>query len=313
MPASHQPSVIEPFLAHLPREVRDRLDREEALAEPLAQALETARAAWPEIEVSAPDFAAYLAERYVAQGTDLGDPRATLGAMHVADLYLACGCCRGDVAALVAFERRYAGDLDAAVLRLGVPRDTADEVKQRLHQQLLVCEEGREKALTKYSGRGRLAGWLRVSVTRLALRQLKQHRREVAAGDDLLEELPVRADDPELAYLKDLYRGEFKTSLERAMASLTPRQRNLLRHQLVDHLSIDEIGALYGVHRATAARWLEAARQAVVAQIKLGMMERLKIHGEEYESIMRLIQSGVDLSISRNLGGQSDLEPEEES
>ncbi len=96
------------------------------------------------------------------------------------------------------------------------------------------------------------------------------------------------------------------------MASLTPRQRNLLRHQLVDHLSIDEIGALYQVHRATAARWLEAARQAVVEQIKLAMMARLRIHGEEYESILRLIHSAVDLSISRHLEVRSEQEPGED-
>ena len=40
------------------------------------------------------------------------------------------------------------------------------------------------------------------------------------------------------------------------------------------------------------------------------MMERLKIQGDEYESIMRLIHSQVDLSISRYLVTRGDPEPD---
>jgi DNA-directed RNA polymerase specialized sigma24 family protein len=38
-----------------------------------------------------------------------------------------------------------------------------------------------------------------------------------------------------------------------AMDAMPPLERAVLRYQVVDGLSIDEIGALYDVHRATAA------------------------------------------------------------
>ena len=40
-----------------------------------------------------------------------------------------------------------------------------------------------------------------------------------------------------------------------AFAALESRERNLLRYALGDGLSVDAIGTLYRVHRATAARW----------------------------------------------------------
>jgi hypothetical protein len=41
--------------------------------------------------------------------------------------------------------------------------------------------------------------------------------------------------------------------------TLSRRDRNLLRYQYFDHLTVDDIGALHRVHRATAARGVARA------------------------------------------------------
>jgi RNA polymerase sigma-70 factor (ECF subfamily) len=88
------------------------------LTEPLDTALELARAAWPALEVPPEEFARYLEARL--------DPEAdVLARLHVADLYLACACVRGQPAAIAAFVERHLGDVPAQLGRLRLRPDLA--------------------------------------------------------------------------------------------------------------------------------------------------------------------------------------------
>ncbi len=75
----------------------------------------------------------------------------------------------------------------------------------------------------------------------------------------------------------------------------------LLRQRSVDDLSIDQIGALHGVHRATAARWLERARVELALATERALQRRLSASAEDVRSLMRLIASRMDASIHRLL------------
>jgi len=112
-----------------------------------------------------------------------------------------------------------------------------------------------------------------------------------------------------LAELKAEYRTEFATALREAIGELSAEDRTLLRQQIVDELSIDEIGAAFGVHRATAARWLQRARGALVTHTRGRLAARLKVSVEEVDSVIRLVQSQLDASVIRYL--REDGEPEE--
>ena len=92
------------------------------------------------------------------------------------------------------------------------------------------------------------------------------------------------------------------------MASLEPRARTILRYAFVDRLSVDALGSLYDVHRATAARWLRAAHEALGQRTRELLIERLGVTSEELASVLALIQSSLDVSLERLLGadqGQS--------
>ncbi|HEU4614444.1 MAG TPA: sigma factor-like helix-turn-helix DNA-binding protein, partial [Kofleriaceae bacterium] len=96
-------------------------------------------------------------------------------------------------------------------------------------------------------------------------------------------------------------RDELRAAVAEAMTQLAPRERLLLRYHYIDAASIDRIGALLGVHRATAARWVAAAERAVIDKTHAALRARLRIPHEELESILRLIHSQLDISLPQAL------------
>ena len=75
----------------------------------------------------------------------------------------------------------------------------------------------------------------------------------------------------------------------------------MLRQHALDGLSIDQLAALHGVHRATAARQVHSARDAVLAGTRRELVRRLRLSPRELASMMRLIHSQLDLSLPRVL------------
>ena len=112
--------------------------------------------------------------------------------------------------------------------------------------------------------------------------------------------MPLPA-DLELDYLKGRYQAEFKQAVEDAIATLPAEQLKILRLHYTDGLSIDRIGALLNVHRATAARWIRAASDAVRDETRRRLHERLRLSAGELDSLARLVQSQLHLSLSRLL------------
>jgi RNA polymerase sigma-70 factor, ECF subfamily len=259
---------------------------------PAAAALhEAGRLAWPGLELDRDRFAAWIAGRGGTPDTE-----------RAADLYLACACAGRSERAAQLFAAEYAADLERAAARVRVPGISAEDARQMLLHRMLVAEEDRAAKIELYDGRGSLRSWVRAVAVRLAI---DLHRRgggrEVSAAEALFENL-TDSTDPEIEYLKRHYRDEFKQAFEAAVASLPSQARNHLRHAFVDRLTIDQLGALYGVDRSTAARRLTAARAALLAATRAVLIDRLAIGDTELDSIMQLIGSRFDVSIDRIFG-----------
>jgi RNA polymerase sigma-70 factor (ECF subfamily) len=214
------------------------------------------------------------------------------------------------------FETRYMNEVVIALSRMRLSASQVDEVKQLVRQRLFVAAPGAEASgpgqsgqsgqsgkISEYSGRGDLRRWVRTVALRTCLNLLRKGKAEVLVGDEqVLANLAVAGDDPELAYMKQRYRGDFKQAFVDALASLAARDQTLLRYHHVDSLNIDEIGAIYRVHRVTAYRWLEKAREALVIGIQQRLKERLRLNQGELDSVLRLIRSQLHLSLVRHLG-----------
>jgi RNA polymerase sigma-70 factor (ECF subfamily) len=254
--------LAQAFLAAAPEPTRASLSRHPELERVLASAVESGESAWPTFRIARDAFAAHLGRHYPADAVDL---KAALAALRVADLYLACACAMGDSRALEVFEARYFPDIDPALLRETRSTERHGEVAQLLRTRFFVAPPGASPQITLYAGRGDLRNWVRAAIVRTILNLVTRRPKEVSTEEHLLEALPSDEADPELAHMKEVYRTEFRRAFAEAMGALGSEERNLLRYGFVDGLSVDEIGALQGVHRATAARWL-AAHAATCSQ-----------------------------------------------
>jgi RNA polymerase sigma-70 factor (ECF subfamily) len=255
----------------------------------IEEMLRQAHAAWPELVVPDAEFIAYVAARLPED--------VPLHTLCTSDLYLALACANGDARAVAAFERHCIDAIDGTLTRLSADGEVIGEVKQRLRCTLLVGD-GKPPAITTFSGRGNLRAWVRVIAVREALALMRAPRKGTSLEDALLEERVLPDDDPELTFLKGTYREAFKSAFAAALGQLGDRDRTLLKQQLLDGLSIDELGALYRVHRATAARWLEQARQHLIEDTLARMRKQLHVQPEELDSILRLIRSQLDMSLN---------------
>ncbi len=256
--------------------------------------LATARAAWPEVHFDPDKIVTLVGERLT--GADLA---TALAAAPAADLALATACVAQEPTAHAAFDAILV-EVDAAGATTGASRDQVTEVKQLLRVQLLVATADKPPGLTGYRGKGPLRGWVRITATRELIRHKKKQVRDVP-GDIGLEDIIARSNDPVLEKLKTEYRTQFAEALRDAIADLSAEDRTLLRQQIVEHLSIDEIGASFGVHRATAARWLNRARGALVGATHKCLATRLDLPVEQMDSVIRLVQSQLDASVIRFL------------
>jgi RNA polymerase sigma-70 factor (ECF subfamily) len=265
----------------------------------LQRALDAAVAAgrqeWPGLAVDPAVF-----RRHLVQQLPEGGGVDELAAMCVPDVYLACACASGVDGAAMEFERRYMPVVAAAAARLGGGPALADEVKQVVREILFVGAGKSGPAIADFSGRGNLKAWVRVIATREGLRILRRDKGRVGVQDEALYTVlsPSDEGDPQLNYLKEQYRAEFRRAFLAAVAGLPRRERVALRLHVLDGLSIDEIAPMYRVHRSTAARWLSRARELLLTETRAGLMRELGLGSSDVDSVIRLIQSNLDVSLS---------------
>jgi RNA polymerase sigma-70 factor (ECF subfamily) len=237
--------------------------------------------------------------RYLAVRTPAPD---LLQRLRVEDLYIACACVHRNARAIAALDGRFFPEIDAALRKMSLPTAKIEDVKQTLRRQLFVGAEGEAPRIAQYDGTGDLKAWLRVTAVRAALKVIRKDRRETPIGDDaLLEGTAGASSDPELVYDKHVYRDRFKAAFQASLDALADRDKTLLRQSVVDGLSIDDLCALHGVHRATVARWLAKAKETLLDGTRKHFMQSARISKNECESILRLVQSQLDATIRRRL------------
>ena len=294
------------FLAAFDPVLRARFARHAvALESLLAARWDRARAAWPGVTLSPARFWPFVAAQLAAAAHDRdgeADHRECelLQGLRTDELYLTCACANGDAVAHQQLEARFFPSVIASLARLRLGAGAVDELVQRLRVRLFVSD-GRAAKIAAYGGQGDLAAWLRVTATRLALRTLRTPPRELSADDQRLSALAGGAVDAELGHLRGMYRPQVRAALGAALASLGARDKNLLGQHYLDGLTHEQLGALYGTHRVTVARQLDAIRQRVLDQLRRALVEGMRASQRDCDSILRLVQSQLDVSLHRLL------------
>jgi RNA polymerase sigma-70 factor (ECF subfamily) len=258
----------------------------------VAEAIAACARTWPDVRVDQAVVAARLG-RLDASGLD---------ASRLAELCLVWACLTGDPAAQRAIDRAIHAEAQRAVTELRKPTWLVDEVHQELGQRLLVAGEGGEPRLATYAGKAALGRWLGVTAMRTALNLTRRDRPEAPLVDD---EVAAALIPPELAIVRERYRTEVEAAIRAAFDSLdNPRDRNLLRLYYLEHVGLEQLGQMFGVHGSTVSRWLTALREAIVEETRGYLAERLGPAGNfaDIDSLIRAVHSDLDLTLSRILG-----------
>jgi RNA polymerase sigma-70 factor (ECF subfamily) len=250
----------------------------------LADCIAAAREKWPGIDVEEATLTALVEER------GEGVPPCAI------DLVLARACVAGDATAIRYFDRDMFDRVDRVLARLGLSAADADDIKQELREKLLLGDRAR---LAQFQGSGPLAQWVASVAGREALGSLRRKKPVDSLGDD---DLLDSADDPALTALKTQHGGDFKRAFQAAVAELPARDRAVLRAMIVDDRTINEIAAVYGIHRVTASRWVSEIRHALLKGTRTRLRAQLSLDDSNLDSAMRMIDSNLDLSLYRLLG-----------
>jgi RNA polymerase sigma-70 factor (ECF subfamily) len=265
----------------------------------VAEAVARGRAAWNGIDVPRHEFAGFLTHRLPENAV----PAQALRALPVADLYLACACARGDAAALDAFERAVMPAVDVAIGSLRPSADFRAELRQRVREHLLVARPPDPPRIVEYRGRGPLGAWVRVVALRIGLELRRNEAQAVRRADELAREVPLVGFDQELDYVRSRYHAPIKRAFQEALGDLPDRERNMLQLHLLDDVSLSQIGALYGVDKSTASRWLSRARGQILEGVRRRLRASLGLGAAELDSMIQLFASRLDLSLDRILPG----------
>jgi len=259
-----------------------------------------AQAEHPTLEVDTLAFAQRLGECVAA------DESTTLDNIRAGELYLTHACATGDTKAIERFRRVFGADIDRVLDRARSTGTPQEELRQTVEVKLFAGRDGTPH-IAKYGGRGSLQGWVRVVVSRLVIDHMRSHAAEPEAPvqPSFADALGDAGLDPSLQLLRERYRDDVHGAMEHAFGELTQKERRLLRGALIDHLGTDDLGAMYGVHRTTAARWLEKARLRLVELTHAALQDRLGGEEATVRGLVALVRSQLDVSVERLLASKA--------
>jgi len=240
--------------------------------------------------------------------------------LHHEDLFLALSCSVGDRVAWACFTEEYFALLKRMCERACRDFTAAEDLAQELIAALLDRSgpaSGRDQAasgapsagdadrkpaqrgkLYSYNGRGSLAGWLRVAVAHAAVDRFRRSRREVSLDQLIDQQGPIAAEPAgQEVEAEDRLDAHWGPLLARALleeiAALEPRDRLLLKLYYLQDVPLKLIGGRFGVHEATASRWLERVRQGVRKRVEQTLRRRHGLRPRDLGQLwLRLAETG---------------------
>lgn len=277
---------------------------DDSIDESVRGLLRAGESSWPQLQVTPEQFVGFLA-RQLPPSLHSSQQLETLRA---SDLYLVCGLWLRQPAAEEILETRYMPRVHEVLLRLGISAPIIDEIQQDLYIRLI---ERQDNAIARsgYSGRGELTGWLCTCAVREGRRRQKRAQREVTLEQAASTVLLNTQQTPELALLTGHMKAAFQRAFEDAITALTCRERNLLRYYFLRRLSLEQIGSMYRVSRATAARWVAYAQERLGQMTRERFLTGTEVSADSLPRIMSLIQSRISIDLGTLLHEVAEHEP----
>ena len=197
-----------------------------------------------------------------------------VSSLKLDELALAHGCAAGNQHAWDVFLTRYRESIYQSARSITRNETTGRELADSLYAELygLGPEEDRRSKLALYSGRGSLAGWLRMVLAQSYINQIRAGKRLVSIEEEEEEhgrQFPAAAVESTAA--PD---SRIKNATDEVLAQLSAEERFLLSSYFLDGRRLAEIGRTLGVHESTISRKMEKLLADVRKRIRKSLERR---------------------------------------
>jgi len=291
------------FYSNLSPEVHRIVEREQvdvsarySNADELVSYVAEGQKTWPAIVLSREDEVAHLGRSL--EGGRL-PPRE-----HAGDWFLACACTLGRPEALNVFCATFSDVIARVARRRMRDDDQSHDLSQDLLEKLVLGSRTERPKIAQYQGRGPLRAWVAAAAATLSLtarRTLSRRRNNEGRAVEDQRVIARLAGDPAHALFQQNHREQLGQAIREALAGLSQRDKTILRLHVGQGMTIDRLAALYEVNRATAARWLAAAREKVAEDARLRLKANLNLTDTDVSSLMALISNIMEISVLRHL------------
>jgi RNA polymerase sigma factor (sigma-70 family) len=230
------------------------------------------------------------------------------------DLFLATACVRGDRIAWEHFADQYlpllkrfaaqacrncdeGEDLAHEIVALLIGQSQAAEQTPQTSGNPGVAPSGKGK-LQSYNGRGSLAGWLRAAAAHAAIDRFRRARRQIPLDETegLSPAVAQNAMSPgfEEERLDARWGKVLAGCMKKKIAALNARDRLILGLYHLHGVPLKAIGRRFGVHEATASRWLERVRQGIRKDVERELHKAHGLKAGEIRSLWRWVAESGD-------------------
>jgi RNA polymerase sigma-70 factor (ECF subfamily) len=197
-----------------------------------------------------------------------------LSALKLDELALAHGCAAGNQHAWDVFLTRYRESIYQSARSITRNESVGRELADSLYAELygLGPQEDRRSKLALYSGRGSLAGWLRMVLSQSFVNQIRAGKRLVSIEEEEEEHGTQFAAAPAVQSApSDSRLGQ---ATDEVLAKLSAEDRFLLSSYFLDGRRLAEIGRALGVHESTISRKMEKLLKELRKQIRKELERR---------------------------------------
>lgn len=269
----------------------------------LARAYDRARAEQWGLDAAA--FGRVLEASLARAAADDGpafDAARCIDSLHLEELALAAGCAAGHERAWDHFVREYRPAIYRAAA--AIDGEGGRELADGLYADLFGVDSdgGERRSLFRYfSGRSKLATWLRAVLAQRHIDGLRARRRLTSLPEDdtLPAAAPVRSAAPEHARFARLIELVFTA----AVAALGDRDRLRLSLYYVRDLTLAQIGRLLREHEGTVSRHLARTRRDLRASMEIRLRDEHGLDPRGIDDCFRaVLDDAGELDLARAIG-----------
>ena len=292
-----KPELVTPIRTRVEKEWRLASQTHSELSLPLQEFVE-------KVVRIAEKYLSRLATEDVAQEGIVGQ---LLDSLKWSDLFLTTACEAGDGLAWEVFRKQFRSVIHAAALKTSTSASEAVELSDTLLTDLfLPPESGRgESKIAQYHGLGSLEGWIKVVVHRMAIDQIRFHRRDVPI-EELEVELPstsTHGKADESIKERDTHRAQEMVSqcLTTAFEQLTSQERLVLNLYYLKGVNLKGIAQLLKAHESTASRLIERLKTQLNKSVNKQLQEKFKVRKTEVPHLIELAQGHLEIDLKKIL------------